>query len=189
MWDELFPVQQARIVELMIRKVVMYQDRILIYFRPLGMISLLQEIKTDLKIDQKKMTTIEIDDDVTLEVPISMGKHGARKFIKAPNGTDLVSTRHPKYDDALIKAIIRAHSWKEKIEVGAAPTIEALAKDEGMRDTYVSKIIRLTELAPDITVAIMNGRQPPSLTLSQIDDIPLLWEDQRRTFGFEASHV
>ena len=189
MWDELFPVEQARIVSLMIKKVVMHQDRILIHFRPLGMITLLQEVKSDLKIDQRNMTTLEIEDDVTLEVPISLKKGGARKFIKAANGTDIVSSRHPKYDDALIKAVIRAHGWKEKIEEGAVRTIEALAKDEGLRDTYVSKIIKLTELAPDITVAILNGRQPPSLTLSQIEDIPLLWEEQRRAFGFTASHA
>lgn len=188
MWDELFPVEQARIVGLMVKKVVLYQDRILIHFRPLGMITLLQEIKSDIKI-ASEMTTIEIDDDVTLEVPISVRKGGSRKFIKAPNGTDLVATRHPKYDDALIKAVIRAHDWREQLESGAVKSVDDLAKREGIRDNYIGKIIRLTELAPDITTAILNGRQPHSLSLSQIDDIPLLWEQQRSAFGFTASRT
>lgn len=189
MWDELFPVEQARIVSLMVSKVVMHQDRILIHFRPLGIITLLQEIKSDIKIDHRNLTTLEIEGDVTLEVPISLKKGGARKFIKAPNGTDLVSTRHPKYDDALIKAVIRAHDWREQLESGSVRTIDDLAKREGIRDNYIGKIIRLTELAPDITTAILNGRQPHSLSLSQLDDIPLLWEQQRSVFGFTASHA
>lgn len=188
MWDELFPVEQARIVALMVKKVVLYQDRILIHFRPLGMITILQEIKSDIKVGPE-MTTIEISDDVTLEVPISVRKGGARKFIKAPNGTDLVTSRHPKYDDALIKAVLRAHDWREQLENGEARSIDDLAKREGIRDNYIGKIIRLTELAPDITTAILHGRQPHSLSLSQIDDIPILWEEQRRAFGFIASHA
>ncbi len=189
MWDELFPIERARIVSLMIKKVVMHEDRILIHFRPLGMITLLHEINSELKIPQRNMTTIDIDDDVTLEVPISIRRGGARKFIKAPNGTDIVSSRHPKYDDTLIKAVIRAHDWQRQINDGNVKTIDELAKRVGMRDSYVSKIIRLTELAPDITVAILHGRQPHSLSLSQMEDIPLLWEEQRRAYGFMPSHA
>ncbi len=189
MWDELFPTERARIVSLMIKQVVMHEDRILIHFRPLGMITLLHEINSELKIPQRNMTTIDIDDDVTLEVPISIRRGGARKFIKAPNGTDIVSSRHPKYDDTLIKAVIRAHDWQRQINDGNVKTIDELAKRVGMRDSYVSKIIRLTELAPDITVAILHGRQPHSLSLSQMEDIPLLWEEQRRAYGFMPSHA
>ena len=50
---------------------------------------------------------------------------------------------------------------------------------------YACKIIRLIELAPDITTAIVNGRQPASLQLADMmKDFPVLWEDQRQHFGF-----
>ena len=96
----------------------------------------------------------------------------------------IVSTRLPKYDDTLIKAVIRAHDWQGRIESGLVASVAELALKEGIGENYVGKIIRLTELAPDITMAILNGRQPPSMTLSQMEDVPLLWEEQRQAFGF-----
>ena len=136
----------------------------------------------ELNLEQQRNATV--GSPVTLEIPISMNKKGARKFIKAPNGTDIVSTRLPKYDDTLIKAVIRAHDWQGRIESGLVASVAELALKEGIGENYVGKIIRLTELAPDITMAILNGRQPPSMTLSQMEDVPLLWEEQRQAFGF-----
>ena len=50
---------------------------------------------------------------------------------------------------------------------------------------YACKIIRLTELAPDITIAILNGRQPKALQLAEMmDDFPVRWDEQRQHFGF-----
>lgn len=184
MWDELFPMEQARIVQLMVERIVIYPDRLVLYFHHLGILTILQDIKPDLKFAGRE--EISPDAAITLEIPISLNRKGNRKFIKAPNGADLVTTRLPKFDDALIKAVVRAHDWQMQIDSGTAKSIDDLATREGMRDSYINKIIRLTELAPDITVAIMNGRQPPSLTLSQIAEIPLLWEEQRRAFGFSA---
>lgn len=182
MWDELFPIEQARIVQLMLKEVVIHPDRMIMHFHPLGMVTLLQEMMPELNLEQQRNATV--GSPVTLEIPISMNKKGARKFIKAPNGTDIVSTRLPKYDDTLIKAVIRAHDWQGRIESGLVASVAELALKEGIGENYVGKIIRLTELAPDITMAILNGRQPPSMTLSQMEDVPLLWEEQRQAFGF-----
>ena len=87
---------------------------------------------------------------------------------------------------ALIKAVVRAHKWTQMIENNAARSTRDIAEREGMRANYVQKMIRLVDLAPDITEAILNGRQPHALTLSQIDDIPLSWADQREKLGFAA---
>ncbi|MCD8497190.1 MAG: hypothetical protein LRZ85_03380 [Alphaproteobacteria bacterium] len=71
------------------------------------------------------------------------------------------------------------------IDSGKARSIRDVAEREGVPSGYACKIIRLTELAPDITTAIINGRQPQSLQLaSMMDDFPILWADQRQHFGF-----
>ena len=57
----------------------------------------------------------------------------------------------------------------------------------GVTDSYFSRIVRLAYLAPDITTAILHGRQPPRLTaawLAQTSDLPLAWSEQRRILGF-----
>jgi len=49
------------------------------------------------------------------------------------------------------------------------------------------RIARLAFLAPDIVAAILDGRQPPSLTsrrLFKYASIPLDWKSQRKALGF-----
>ncbi len=180
-WKALFPIEQARITQMLIDKIVLHPDRLLIHFLPLGLVGLIQELKPDLSFDADKLTT---QTPVTLEIPISFAKRGARKYIKAPNGQDLIKLQEPKYDHALIKAIVRAHDWSRKLEKDKAESTWQIAEREGIRATYVQKIIKLVDLAPDITEAILNGRQPYSLTLSQMEDIPLSWAKQRQEYGF-----
>ena len=57
----------------------------------------------------------------------------------------------PRPDKSLIKALIRAHDWKEKLVSGKAPSIHALANQDGMSERYLSRLLRLALLAPDIT--------------------------------------
>ena len=52
---------------------------------------------------------------------------------------------------------------------------------------HLWQLLRVSWLAPDIIVAITEGRQPPTLTgrrLLRATDVPLSWEEQRRYFGF-----
>jgi hypothetical protein len=56
----------------------------------------------------------------------------------------------------------------------------ALAKQTGFDERYISRIIPLAFLAPDITEAILEGRQAPDLSLQNcVDEIPLEWSLQR----------
>lgn len=180
-WKALFPIEQARITQLLIDKIVLHPDRLLIHFMPLGLVSLIQELKPQLSVDADKLTT---QTPVALEIPISLKKRGSRKYIKAPNGQDVIKLREPKYDHALIKAIVRAHDWSQILEKDKAGSTWDIAKREGIRPNYVQKIIKLVDLAPDITEAILNGRQPHSLTLSQMEAVPLSWAEQRQQYGF-----
>ncbi len=52
--------------------------------------------------------------------------------------------------------------------------------------SYVSRILDLTLLAPDIIDAILNGGEPSGLSLAILTkkQIPIIWEEQRRLFGF-----
>lgn len=183
-WDELFPVEQARIVHLLVEKVTVRPDGITLKLRPAGFVSVLQDIRPDLDLDQRAKATT--DTPLVIDIPAILRRQAGRKFIKAPDGSDLATSERPRYDDALIKAVVRAHDWRGRLDSGKARSVREIGEAEGLGETYVRNIVRLTELAPDITAAILNGRQPSSLTLSQIRAVPLLWDDQRRAFGFTA---
>lgn len=70
------------------------------------------------------------------------------------------------------------------LDTGRAKTVTEIIEREEIAASYVHKIIRLTDLAPDIAAAIMEGQQPKTLTLSQLmHPLPLCWDEQRQMFG------
>jgi len=84
---------------------------------------------------------------------------------------------------ALIKALTRAHRWKERLFSGEAPSIATIAGEEGVTERYVGRVMRLAFLAPDIVEAILDGQQPTDLALERLmKGVPLEWGVQRRTF-------
>jgi hypothetical protein len=100
------------------------------------------------------------------------------------------SSRCGTSDDTLIKALVRAHRWRRKIERGQAKSITDLAEQEGVTDAYVCRLLPLTCLAPDIVEAILDGRQPRWLRLTEVlGNGPLAWEDQRGAWRNSASRA
>jgi hypothetical protein len=93
--------------------------------------------------------------------------------------------RKPSRDETLVKALVRAHRWRRKIESGHAKSITDLAEQEGVTDAYVCRLLPLTCLAPDIMEAILDGRQPKGLRLAEmLGNGPLGWKEQRSLWGF-----
>jgi ParB-like chromosome segregation protein Spo0J len=100
----------------------------------------------------------------------------------APEG---VAVPKPSRDETLIKAVVRAHRWRRKIESGQVKSITDLAEQEGVTDTYVCRLLPLACLAPDIVEAILDGRQPKGSRLAEIlGNGPLAWKEQRDAWGF-----
>ena len=59
--------------------------------------------------------------------------------------------------------------------------------DKPVERSHLVRLARLRFLAPDITTAILEGRQPVELTaraLLRCSELPIGWDDQRRTLGF-----
>jgi site-specific DNA recombinase len=81
---------------------------------------------------------------------------------------------------SLVRAVARAHDWMERILCGEIPNQRALAKETGFDERYISRIIPLVFLAPDITEAILEGSQVPGLSLEKcVVEIPSVWALQR----------
>jgi hypothetical protein len=65
----------------------------------------------------------------------------------------------------MVKALARAFRWRRMLDKGVHATLEDLAKAKGVPPSYVSRVLRLTLLAPEIVEAILDGRQPPKMKL------------------------
>ncbi len=121
-----------------------------------------------------------IPEVVTLHVPFRIVKRGGRKEMQMPNDTR--AHRHP--DDALIKALARAFRWKRLLESGESATITELAEREGIAPSYMTRVLRLTLLAPDIVEAIMDGKQEPEVTLARVlEPFAACFEEQRNSLA------
>lgn len=184
-WQDLFPAEQSRIVQLVINKITIYPKKLIIKFHPAGMASVLHELIPDLTLtDNKNPGMFE---PLIMEIAIDFQRKHKRKIITAPNGQDIVSSKEPQYDNALVKAVVRAHEWQDLLDAGEVSSIRDLARKARIPNTYADKIIKLTDLAPDITTAIINGRQPQSLQLQMLmknGAIPHDWNEQREMLGF-----
>lgn len=109
---------------------------------------------------------------LTVVIPLSVKPRGGRKAIITPATMELEA----KQDITLIKAVARAFRWRRMLETGRFGTLAELAAAEKINASYVSRVLRLTLLAPDIVESILDGRQPDGLTLPRLmKSVALRW--------------
>ena len=102
---------------------------------------------------------------------------GGRKTIIAEC---VAPTHRPKTDEALLKALARAHRWRRRIEAGEYASITELAKVERVNESYACRLLRLTLLAPSIVTDILNGQYGPDVMLKQLmQPLPSRWDEQK----------
>ena len=87
-------------------------------------------------------------------------------------------------DSTLVKALARAFRWKRMLESGEFATIAELAEREGIATSYMTRILRLTQLEPGIIEAVLDGRQSDAVTLARLmEPFPISWIEQKNTFA------
>lgn len=121
-----------------------------------------------------------IPDTVTLHVPFRIVRRGGRKEMQLPEG----ATHSRRTDNTLVKALARAFRWKRMLETGELVTLAELADREGIAPSYITRVLRLTQLEPGIIEAVLDGRQGDAVTLARLmEPFPLSWDEQKNTFA------
>ena len=129
------------------------------------------------------MTDISIN-TLTIRIPLTLKRHGGRKLVIVPEGNGVPVRSNSSPDNTLLKALARAHRWRRMLEQGKVQSMAELAEAEKINPSYLSRIYRLTLLAPDIVETILDGRQPRTVQLADlIADIPDEWDRQREMFA------
>ena len=123
-------------------------------------------------------------DVISVDLPMTFKLRGGRKVILLPDGTQGNPAPMATIDNTMIKAIARAFRWQKLLENGTYGCLEEIARAEKIGGSFVSRVVRLALLAPDIVEAILAGKQPASLTLKDLMlPFPVEWEGQRVRFG------
>ena len=121
---------------------------------------------------------------LTVVIPLKVKRRGGRKAMLTPGGLAL----HGQQDITLTKAVARAFRWRRMLESGRYSTIDEIAAAEKINDSYVSRVLRLTLLAPDIVKAVLDGRQPEGMTLpGLLKGVPVEWAAQGAAMSSEPA--
>lgn len=117
------------------------------------------------------MNSMNSMNSVTVMVPMTIRRRGGRKQIIGPDGapprtaSDTIETGAVQ---ALVEVMARAFRWRRMLEGRRYASIRDLAAKEGVDRTYVSRVLNVTLLAPDVVEAIMDGRASEGVKLAAI---------------------
>jgi hypothetical protein len=176
-WPGLPATRQRGLLTALIERIDVGTNRIDIHIRPTGLGALL-DVAAAL---WPNATDAETQ---TLSVPLRLRRCG-REIKMLIDGIDWFATAKP--DARLIELLIRARRFNAALAGSDGVPFAAVAKQEGVSPSYFTRLLRLGYLAPDITQAILDGRQPPDLTAEKLlvhSRLPLAWHDQRTVLGF-----
>lgn len=137
---------------------------------------------SDIRIDQNGAADLiaASNGSLTVSLPIKLIRRGKCMAVTLPDGTTIQPRPWDDTPTPIQQALARGHRWLEMIQFGQAQSLTEVAELEGMDRAYVSRMVNLTTLAPDIVAAILDETLPDHVTLFDLaSGTPLLWDDQR----------
>ncbi len=133
----------------------------------------IQQNGAAVQLENKKMTTL---------IPVRIKWHGGRKKVipAAP-----LPDQAAAHDAAMLVGLSRAYHWQRLIDAGVVDSGSDIARREGLHQTTVNALLRLTQLSPALVRDILNGRQPKTLSMRWLktNELPWDWDEQRDFFG------
>lgn len=116
---------------------------------------------------------------VTISIPYHVRKRSGRKLVQLPSGETLAPKEMQSEPTPLQQALVRGHRWLAMLESGAVKNLSEIALKEGVDNSYISRMVNLTTLAPDIVAAILDDTLPDTITLFELAvNPPMLWDQQ-----------
>jgi site-specific DNA recombinase len=178
-WSELPAPQLRSAVAVLCRRITVHRKRVDIEVSGRGLCAFLGVEPT-----ASEATSAGSDHSLQLSVPTQLHRigQGKRLVIDAPGAPGMPGRPDPK----LIKLLVRAHDLKEKLRASPGARMADMAKQESLSPSYLALLLRLTFLAPDITRAILEGRQPAGFTAQKLvthSALPFAWPEQREALG------
>ena len=142
----------------------------------------ISEIEREQSASYPGLTVRQDADAIVVHVPMRLYRRTGRNIIVMPD--DQTAERGRQANEPLVEAVAKAHRWQEQLESGKYADITDLAAALGLDRSYVSRMLGLTSLAPDIVQAILAGNEPSGLSLTRLHKgVAERWDEQRRCWG------
>ncbi|MEN8131086.1 MAG: recombinase family protein [Pseudomonadota bacterium] len=180
-WDCMKSHKQHDFLNQVILKITLGQNEMVIEFSRTALAcTLLEDILT------KESRLSFTDDEYRVTVPVKLKRCGIETKLIIPGKEQ--PGAHERTVHAIQGSLRKALNWNQALISGEAASMADLAKAEGVSKRYITQIIKLAYLAPDIMGAIIKGNIPATLTLTRLKgDIPLNWNKQRNQFNFSIT--
>jgi len=115
-----------------------------------------------------------------MRIPMRFYRRGGRKRIVAPDGSVLAPATKPQPHGTLVKVLARAWRWQRMLDEGVYTSVSESGDAENISKSYISRILRLALLAPDMVEAILAGQADQTLMLERLErPLPASWAEQR----------
>jgi len=181
-WPSTPPQKMHELVTRVMKRVVVHPERVELYVS--------RSHLRDALITDRSTTSCQLrgDDLFVLEAEAKLKRCGGEvRLVLPPNAKGDIPGRS---SPSLLKAIARAHDWRERIMNGTAQGRRSIAAQTGLDERYASRVLDCAFLAPDIVEAILDGRQPHDLTAQNLwRNLPTNWVEQRKRLGFRQIRV
>ena len=117
------------------------------------------------------------NDTTRVFIPLTQRRRNGRPRILPPEpGTHFQSRSQ---DPHILRALGRAWAWRRRLETGEAATIHDIAAAEKVTDRFVSRMMRLAYLSPDVLERLVISRDPPSVSVNELIDATYMpWAEQ-----------
>jgi hypothetical protein len=125
-------------------------------------------------------------DPAVIHIPMKFRHRGGRREMIVPQEA------HPEEEaSSLLLAVAEAFRWQKMIDNGEAASAAELADRLGKKQIPFARQLRFTLLAPQIIMAILDGKEPKEISINRLRDgnIPMLWQEQMEYFGFMPNGV
>ena len=112
---------------------------------------------------------------LTTVIPIRIKRQGGRKVVIPAAGDS-----RPEHDAPILTALARAFHWQRLLDEGIIQSGAEIARREGLHQTTVNELLRLTLLSPAMVRAMLAGHQPKTLSLQRLKnhEMPAAWDEQ-----------
>ncbi len=122
-----------------------------------------------------------VNGNIEVTIPVRLKYDGHKTVLIQPDA-EVAFT--PETMSPLQKALVRGFQYRDALENGHADSVSELARKENQERAFLFRALSLVNLAPDLIEAILNGTEPPTLTLSRLrKGFPDAWDEQRKLFG------
>lgn len=119
----------------------------------------------------------QTNDTTRVFIPLTQRRRNGRARIVPPEPEAHFQSR--SQDAHILRALGRAWSWRRRLAAGEVATIHDLAKAEGFTDRFVSRVMRLAYLSPDVLERLVISRDPPSVSVNELIEATYLpWAGQ-----------